>query len=360
MANILFANYAYSQLAAGLSSGGTTLSVTTTHGSRFPSPTGAEYFYLVIENASLAYEIVKVTARAGDSLTIVRGQDNTAAQAWNAGDVVGLRMVAAALNDAIAAAEGANVALLAGAAFTGDISTTGTLAVTGATTLTGAVAANGGVTVPASATGDQAPRASETVRNVGGAARMPSWNTAGRPASPAAGDAGWNTDLLCNETYNGTEWEQEGWQYGSAASIPAGGLTVSSIPAWAKEYRAVVHGASHNSGSSQNLRFQIGPLAGLITTGYVGGITNLDTAANVALSTDIRSVGFNASSLLSADLHVFVANGGWRLVLNGNFAAGTGMIATAFLPGAGPLSQINVGLTGGSFDAGTMQVAWRK
>lgn len=121
MANIRFANFARSQLAAGLAAGDLTLSVVTTHGARFPTLTGAQYFYVVLENAALDREIVKVTARSGDLFTIVRAQDNTTALAWNAGDVVSLRMVAAALQDAIDAAAGGDFAELAGAVFTGDV-----------------------------------------------------------------------------------------------------------------------------------------------------------------------------------------------------------------------------------------------
>lgn len=137
MANIRFANFARSQLAAGLAPGDLSLSVVTTHGARFPTLTGAQYFYVVLENAALDREIVKVTARAGDLFTIVRAQDGTTALSWNAGDVVALRMVAAALQDAIDAAAGGDFAPLAGAVFTG------------------------AVEVPAGATGAEVPQAQE-------------------------------------------------------------------------------------------------------------------------------------------------------------------------------------------------------
>lgn len=35
---------------------------------------------------------------------------------------------------------------------------------------------------------------------------FPSWTTAGRPASPTAGQTGFNTTLGAIETYNGTGW----------------------------------------------------------------------------------------------------------------------------------------------------------
>jgi len=101
MAAIKFTNYAHSQLAVGLAIGGTSLTVTGGHGARFPTLGVGEYFYLTLENASLAREIVKVTARATDVMTIVRAQDNTTALAWNAADSVALRFNAAAIEDSL-------------------------------------------------------------------------------------------------------------------------------------------------------------------------------------------------------------------------------------------------------------------
>lgn len=92
-----FANFAYSQIAVGISSGDVTIAVTGGHGARFPVLGVGDYFYATIENASSQREIVRVTARATDSLTVVRGQDNTTAQAWLAGDSIALRFNAAAV-----------------------------------------------------------------------------------------------------------------------------------------------------------------------------------------------------------------------------------------------------------------------
>jgi hypothetical protein len=103
MANIKFTNFARSKVATGINASATTLSITGGSGALFPAITGAEYFYLTLENASLVREIVKVTARAADTLTIVRGQDNTTALTWNAGDIASLRFNAAAIGDSVLA-----------------------------------------------------------------------------------------------------------------------------------------------------------------------------------------------------------------------------------------------------------------
>lgn len=96
---IKFANYAFSTLAVGCDSAATSLSVPAGHGARFPALAAGEYFYATLENAALNREIVKVTARVDDTLTVLRAQDNTTARAWNAGDSLSLRVNAAAFAD---------------------------------------------------------------------------------------------------------------------------------------------------------------------------------------------------------------------------------------------------------------------
>lgn len=99
MANIKFTNFAHSLLAVGIGPGDTSISVTGGHGVRFPALGAGEYFYATLEDASNNREIVKVTARASDVLTVVRAQDNTSALSWNAGDTIALRLNAAAITD---------------------------------------------------------------------------------------------------------------------------------------------------------------------------------------------------------------------------------------------------------------------
>lgn len=101
MANIKFTNFARTALAVGVGSGDVTMSVTGGTGALFPALTAGQYFYAVLENAALDREIVKVTARSTDTLTVTRGQDNTTARAWVAGDIVSLRLNAAAIEEAV-------------------------------------------------------------------------------------------------------------------------------------------------------------------------------------------------------------------------------------------------------------------
>lgn len=96
MATQLFANNAASVLASSLTSVATSLTVTTGHGARFPSPSGGDYFLATLcqqgSAGEINFEIVKVTARSTDSFTIVRAQESTTALAYNAGDKFELRL----------------------------------------------------------------------------------------------------------------------------------------------------------------------------------------------------------------------------------------------------------------------------
>ena len=76
-------------------------SVSVDDGSVFPSLSSGNYFYATLERASdsTTREIVKVTARSGNDLTIVRAQDNTSATTFSADDIIELRVVAKALED---------------------------------------------------------------------------------------------------------------------------------------------------------------------------------------------------------------------------------------------------------------------
>ncbi|MCM7636306.1 glycine-rich domain-containing protein [Enterobacter roggenkampii] len=87
---LLAANNAQSVLAAGISASATSLTLNTGTGALFPSPvSGASFFKLTLIDAATGQisEIVHVTAKSGDVLTIVRGQEGTSARAWSANDI---------------------------------------------------------------------------------------------------------------------------------------------------------------------------------------------------------------------------------------------------------------------------------
>lgn len=105
MAKYQFTNNAVTTLASGISAGATTLTVAAGTGLLFPVTSASVYFYATLANVAGAVEIVKCTTRSTDTLTIVRGQDSTSAQAWSAGDKVELRVIALELNDFLQSAD---------------------------------------------------------------------------------------------------------------------------------------------------------------------------------------------------------------------------------------------------------------
>lgn len=113
MAQPLFTNNASTTLASSITNVATSLTVLSATGGLFPSPTGSNYFYLTLQNtAGTVIEIVKCTARSGDTLTIVRGQEGTTASAFSSGDVVELRLTAKGIADNIAYSRGYRVRVL--------------------------------------------------------------------------------------------------------------------------------------------------------------------------------------------------------------------------------------------------------
>ena len=96
---IKVANNAYGTLNAGISNVATTLVLNSGEGSRFPTLSAGDYFYATLIDTSNNLEIVKVTARATDTLTIVRAQDGTTARAYSTNDRFELRPTAALFNE---------------------------------------------------------------------------------------------------------------------------------------------------------------------------------------------------------------------------------------------------------------------
>jgi hypothetical protein len=149
----LFKNNATALLAASISTSGTTLVLAAGTGIKFPVLTGSDFFYGTIYDPSGNYEIVKVTARASDSLTIVRAQEGTTALAFSSGNAFAQRLTAAGLNDF--------------AQKSADNTFSGTNTYTTSNTFSGTFAAanptfTGTVTIPTPTTGDSTTKAAST------------------------------------------------------------------------------------------------------------------------------------------------------------------------------------------------------
>lgn len=134
MGTALVKNNAFSTLLSSIASGATSLTVASGTGLKFPTISSGNFFYATLIDSSNNYEVVKVTARATDVFTILRGQDGTSARAYTAGDRIELRPTAALFDDKLSLGGG---------------------------TLTGALA------VPSGATTTQVPQVQEVVKKTG-------------------------------------------------------------------------------------------------------------------------------------------------------------------------------------------------
>jgi hypothetical protein len=93
---VKYTNNAASTIASAINSSVTTINLATGDGAEFPTLTTGDHFFGSLIGSSTS-EIVKVTARSSDTLTVVRGQDNTSAASWDAGTKFELRVCAALL-----------------------------------------------------------------------------------------------------------------------------------------------------------------------------------------------------------------------------------------------------------------------
>lgn len=87
---LVFANNASSTLASSIDSASTLITLAPGSGASFPTTDIlGSYFKLTLVDAAtkLVNEIVHVTNRSGDNLTVVRGQEGTTARTWAAGDI---------------------------------------------------------------------------------------------------------------------------------------------------------------------------------------------------------------------------------------------------------------------------------
>lgn len=101
MAKQLFGNNASSLLAASISDSDLVIQVANGFGALFPNPGADEFFLVTLENDQGDIEIVKVTSRNSDLLTVPtggRGQEGTSAQSWTNGQTrVELRLTRGSL-----------------------------------------------------------------------------------------------------------------------------------------------------------------------------------------------------------------------------------------------------------------------
>lgn len=95
MANqLLYANNASSTLLGNVGPTDTSFALPGGAGAKFPNPGAGQSFMLSVESATGLIEIVEVTERNTDVLTVVRGREGTAASSFLTGAVVECRLTA--------------------------------------------------------------------------------------------------------------------------------------------------------------------------------------------------------------------------------------------------------------------------
>lgn len=91
---IQLTNNASTTVPAALSSTAVSITVASGTGVRFPSLGASDYFYATLQDVNNNYEIVRVTARTDDVMTIVRAQEGTLAIPFPANSRFELRVTA--------------------------------------------------------------------------------------------------------------------------------------------------------------------------------------------------------------------------------------------------------------------------
>lgn len=98
---VILKNNATSTITTAISASDVGLAVAAGTGSLFPTLGAGDYFYATLVSAGGTYEVIKVTVRVGDTMTIVRAQEGTTAQSFVSGSRIELRVTAASITDMV-------------------------------------------------------------------------------------------------------------------------------------------------------------------------------------------------------------------------------------------------------------------
>jgi microcystin-dependent protein len=104
-------NVASALLATSIGTSDTSFAVASGSGSKFPALTAGQWFPIVLIDSAGNIETMRATARAGDVITVTRGQEGTAARSFTAGARVELRITALAITSELQRNEAASSGL---------------------------------------------------------------------------------------------------------------------------------------------------------------------------------------------------------------------------------------------------------
>lgn len=94
---IKLANNASGTLATAISASDTGLVLQAGNGAAFPTLAATDYFYATLVSTGGTQEVVKVTARVGDTMTVVRAQEGSSAADFSAGSRLEMRVTAGSI-----------------------------------------------------------------------------------------------------------------------------------------------------------------------------------------------------------------------------------------------------------------------
>jgi hypothetical protein len=92
-------NNASGTLATAINASDTGIVLTTGNGASFPVLGLGDYFYATLESTGGTFEVIRVTARSGDSMTVLRAQEGSIANSFAAGSRIELRVTAQSVAD---------------------------------------------------------------------------------------------------------------------------------------------------------------------------------------------------------------------------------------------------------------------
>jgi hypothetical protein len=216
MGTLRASNNAWGLLSTSISNSITTVTLQSGQGARFPAIVAGsgDWFYITAMDSSNNLEIMKVTATSGDQFTVVRGVDNSTALPFAASARVEARIVAAVLNDVMAAIQSVTTAQQADAVAITALSAS-------LTNLSNTVTAN------------------NTAQTAALAARLPAGMIAKWNGTVATIPAGW---ALCNGA-NGTPDLRDRFIVGAGNSYTPGNLGGAATVAL-----AIANLPAHNHG----------------------------------------------------------------------------------------------------------------
>ena len=106
---VIYKNNASSILPNPVDNSQTTIAVSPGEGVKFPSPSAGDWFPVTMKRPDGTMEVCRCTERAGDILTVVRGEENTVPVSFAVGDIISLRLTKNAIAEIFTASERAKL-----------------------------------------------------------------------------------------------------------------------------------------------------------------------------------------------------------------------------------------------------------